>query len=285
MTWPLGASTFIWTSPFGDGDLSLLGRIAAMGFKVVEVCVEDPTILSATRVAREAANCGLTVSVCGAFGPGRDAASADAHIRKDTEEYLKTLVRFAAEVGSPHVAGPMYAQTGLIGPGAGDQRSRWAQAVEFLHCVADYADVFGVSLAIEPLVRYEADLVNTVRQGLAMCTAVDASNVGLMLDTYHMNIEEHTFTQAIAEAGRRCLAVQVCENDRGAPGSGHIDWAEVFSSLRRIDYRGSLVIESFVPSVHQLATAVCMWRPVAESPDELASSGFAFLTSLMGDAS
>ena len=123
-------------------------------------------------------------------------------------------------------------------------------------------------MAIEPLNRFETDLVNTVEQGLDLCDRIGRDNVGLLLDTFHMNIEEKSIPDAVRMAGERVFHVHTSENDRGAPGSGHIDWEGLFSALGDIGYDGQLVIESFTPEIKEIARAVSLWRPVAASGDD-----------------
>ncbi len=130
---------------------------------------------------------------------------------------------------------------------------------------------------MEPLNRFETDLVNTVEQGLDLCDRIGRANVGLLLDTFHMNIEEKSFTEAMTRAGDRLFHMQVAENDRGTPGSGHVPWDEVFRALDAVGYNGSVVIESFLPTVAEIARAVSLWRPVAPSMDALARDGHAFI--------
>lgn len=172
----------------------------------------------------------------------------------------------------------MYSATGktrLLTPNDREQQRRWA--TESLREVASYAGERGVSLAIEPLNRFETDLVNTVDQGLDLCERIGADNVGLLLDTFHMNIEEKFIPHAVRAAGDRVFHVHACENDRGTPGSGHVDWDGLFAALREIDYSGQLVIESFTPTIMEIARAVSLWRPLAASDDDLARDGLAFL--------
>jgi D-psicose/D-tagatose/L-ribulose 3-epimerase len=139
-------------------------------------------------------------------------------------------------------------------------------------------------LAIEPLNRYETDMINTVEQGLELCAAVDAENVGLLLDTYHMNIEEKSMGDAIRTAAGRLFHFHACENDRGTPGTGHIPWADAFEALSDIGYTGHVVIESFTPAVTEIARAVSLWRPLDASGDELAAAGLRFLETALAAA-
>lgn len=273
-----GASTFIWESPFGDDKMHLAERVAEFGFDILEVCIEDPARVSAAGIGGAAEEAGVGVSVCGAFGPDRDVSHEDPERRQKSVDYLKFCIDIAAEVGSPNVIGPMYSATGKARLLPEDDRERqrgWA--TESLREAADYAGERGIGLAIEPLNRFETDLVNTVEQGLDLCERVGRDNVGLLLDTFHMNIEEKSIPDAIRAANDRVFHFHACENDRGAPGSGHIEWDGVFGTLDAIEYRGAIVIESFTPEIKEIARAVSTWRPVAGSGDELARDGLRFL--------
>jgi D-psicose/D-tagatose/L-ribulose 3-epimerase len=275
---PIGISSFLLASPFTDDDTHFFEYARDIGFEVFEVCVEDPGRLSAGPLVEAARRTGLRISVCGAFGPDRDISHEGPAQRARGVEYLKACIDLAAAVGSPHVAGPMYSATGkarLLAPEQREQQRAWA--VQSLRETADYAAEQGVRLAVEPLNRFETDLVNTVEQGLDLCRRTGRANVGLMLDTFHMNIEEKNLAEAITRAGDRLFHMQVAENDRGTPGSGHVPWDEVFGALDAVGYNGSIVIESFLPTVAEIARAVSLWRPVAASMDALARDGYAFV--------
>lgn len=282
----VGLSTFVLASPFSDADADAFDLVSDMGYDLIEVCVEDPDVLSAEWIAENAARTGLQVSICGAFGPGRDVSVESAEDRAVAVDYLRQCVDIAALVGSPHVAGPMYAQTGvarMLPPEA--RQAQRARAAESLRIVADHAAERGVALAIEPLNRFETDLVNTVEQGVELCRLIERPNVGLMIDSFHMNIEEKSIGAAVRHAGDLVFHVQVSENDRGTPGSGHIPWSEYFDALDDIGYAGSIVVESFLPTVEAIARAVSLWRPVAPSMDALARDGLAFVRSMSDGSS
>jgi len=281
----LGVSTYLWASPFGDEHLDLFRHARDLGCDVLEICVEDPALITAQAVRSAAEDAAVSVSVCGAFGPERDVSHEEEIVRRAGVDYLRGCIDLAAAVGSPHVAGPMYSATGktrLLSQGERERQRSWA--VESLAEAADYAAARAVRLAIEPLNRFETDLVNTVEQGLELCERIGRSNVGLLLDTFHMNIEERSLPDAIRSVGDRVFHFHACENDRGAPGSGHVDWDGVFAALGDIGYRGQVVIESFTPEIREIARAVSLWRPLAESPDALAEAGLAFLRSVVGRA-
>jgi D-psicose/D-tagatose/L-ribulose 3-epimerase len=145
-----------------------------------------------------------------------------------------------------------------------------------------YAAEREVRLAFEPLNRFETDLINVVDQGLKLIEDVGAPNLGFHLDTFHMHLEEKDSAAAVRKAGDRVFHVHACENDRGVPGTGQVDWNGVFRALREIEYQGHVVIESFTPEVKSIARAVCIWREIAPSQDAIAGEGLKFLQTLPG---
>ena len=139
----------------------------------------------------------------------------------------------------------------------------------------------GVTIALETLNRFETDLINTCEQCLRLVSDIGLNSVGIHLDTFHMNIEEKSIYAAIKLAGAKLAHVHACENDRGAPGSGHVDWPGLAKGLREINYTGAAVIESFTPTCQAIAAATCIWRPLAVSQDALAADGLKFLRNLL----
>ena len=281
---PFGANTWIWVSPLTDADVVVIApRLAAWGFDVIELPVEDPGDWDPARTARLLADHGLGATVCAVMPPGRELVAAPPDVVAATQDYLRRCVDAAAAVGSAVVAGPMYASVGRTWRPAPGERDRLAgELVTALAPVANHAAACGVRLAVEPLNRYETSVVNTVDQGLAMLDDLPADAVGLALDTYHLNIEEQDPAAAVRRAGAagRLAHVQVCANDRGAPGADHMDWPALRDALAAAGYAGPLCIESFTAENASIATAASIWRPLARSQDAIATDGLAFLRSV-----
>jgi D-psicose/D-tagatose/L-ribulose 3-epimerase len=216
------------------------------------------------------------------MAPGRDLVATSPEAVATTQAYLRSCVDLATAVGAPSVCGPFYAQTGRVWRMTPDERdAAYAEWREHLAPVADYAGERGVRIGIEPLNRYETSLVNTVDQALTGLGPLLDRNVGLALDTYHLNIEERSSADAIRAAGEHLVHVQVCGSDRGAPGGDQTDWPAIVGALDEVGYDGALTIESFTPDNASIAVAASIWRPLAASPDELATHGLAFLRSLL----
>ena len=277
-----GANTFIWASPFSTAtDLLLVEKVAYLGFDLIEVAFEDLALIDAELLAEHAANVGLDILVCGAYGPGRNLVSADAAERAATAAYVRGLIDAAVICGSEVVAGPAYGAVGKTPAAdpAARQRERDLAAAE-LRPLAAYAGDHGVRLALEPLNRFETDLINVVEQGLALVEAVGSPHIGLHLDTFHMHLEERDSAAAIRAAGDRLFHFHACENDRGTPGRGQVAWPAIAAALADVGYGGPVVIESFTPEVKSIARAVCIWRDIAPSQDAIAGEGLAFLKGL-----
>jgi D-psicose/D-tagatose/L-ribulose 3-epimerase len=277
---PIAVNTFVWHSPLNDDRLaSTATAVAAWGYDGLEVALENLGDWDPVRARDLLAEHGLRSVVGAVFGPGRELACADATVIASTQDYLRGAVDVAVLQGSPLVIGPMYTSVGRTWRMTGNERSEaLAQLRESLIPVLAYAGEHGVRLAIEPLNRYETSMLTTTEQVMELIDPLPAETVGVNLDTYHMNIEEKSLGVAFDLAGDRLLHLQVCGNDRGAPGDDHLDWADVRRGLERIGYRGMLGFESFTADNASIATAASIWRPFAPTQDALARRALENLT-------
>ncbi len=280
-----GASTFIWTSPFSNRSLDLVDKVKDLGFDLIEVCVEDPSTIDAAAIRNRLAAVGIGATVCGAFGPDRDLSSDDPRVRENGITYLKRCVDIAVNLGARSVVGPMYSAVGRTQMVEQDiRRAQRRLAAESIRIAADHAAPEGIRLGIEPLNRFETDLINTVEQGLVLLDEIDRANVGFLLDTFHMNIEEKSIPSAIRAAKGRIVEFHACSSDRGTPGEDHLPWPAIVAALAETGYDGPVVIEAFTPAIKEIARAVALWRPLAESEDALAGNGLRFLHSVFKKA-
>ncbi|MDA8368881.1 MAG: sugar phosphate isomerase/epimerase [Nocardiopsaceae bacterium] len=278
----LGVNTWVWTSPLTDTALERLApRIRDWGFDVIELPVENIGDWTPSRAAKLLDGLGLSATVTLVMGPGRELVATDHATVTATRDYLCRVVDAAAAVGSAVIAGPAYSSVGRTWRMTGAERAaHYAELADGLGPVVEHAAASGVRVAVEPLNRYETSLLNTVDQALAALAGLPPEGCGLALDVYHMNIEETDIAAAVRRASGRIAHVQVCANDRGAPGSDHIDWPALLAALDDSGYRGPLVIESFTADNASIATAASIWRPLAADQDTLATDGLAFLRRL-----
>ena len=280
----LGLNTFLYASPFTDRQApTLLRRFAKWGFDTVEVAIEDPAHVHPARLREAADKAGITVgTVCAALGPGRDLRGTSAEQRASMR-YLSALVDQAADLGARAVIGPLYSVVGRAE--AHDARTKaahWKSVVRNLRELADHAEARGVMLAIEPLNRFETDFLNTVDQGLELVRDIESPAAGLLLDTFHMNIEEKDPADAIRRAGRHLAHFHACGTDRGVPGDDHLDWKSIAAALRAAQYDGDVVIESFTPDVEVIARAAAIWRTIVPRKDDIPVRGLAHLRKVLG---
>ena len=278
----IGANTWIWVSPLTDDNVgAMLDRVAGLGFDAVELPLESAGDLSADVVREALDRTGLIPCVVGAMAPGRDLVSADPDAVSTTQDYLRACVDLAAHLGAAAACGPFYAATGRVWRMTSDERtSAYREWRENLAPVVEHAAERGVQVGIEPLNRYETSLVNTVEQALTGLDGLLGPALGVALDTYHLNIEQRSSADAIRTAAEHLVHLQVCGNDRGAPGHDQTDWAGILAALDEVGYAGPLVIESFTADNASIATAASIWRPLAPTQDDLAREGLAFLREL-----
>lgn len=274
----LGVSTWLWTSPFTTESISLFSKIKEMGYDVVEIPVEDPDMIDVDKVKEALDAHGLEVVVCGAFGPNRDLTHDDPSYHETCFTYISACLDICVGLGAKFFAGPMYSAVGkarLVSPE--QKKVEWDRAVTNLRKVCQMAEAKGLEIALEPLNRFESDLVNTAEDVLRLVQDIDHSAAKVLLDGFHMNIEEPDLGNAIRSVGDKLIHLQVSENYRGTPGTGQTRWEDYQRGLAAINYKGVVSIESFTPDVKELAGAVCIWKPLVPSQDGFASEGFTFL--------
>lgn len=277
-----GVNTWVWTSPLTDAELEKLApHVAGMGFDWIEVPLESLDDLDPARGAAIIQEHGLGVSACAAMGPDRDLIHPDESIRLNGMNYVRGAILATQELGATNLVGPIYSAVGRTWQSTTEERARDTDLlVSQLHALADYAGDHGVVLCLEPLNRFETSFINLAAQAIEVVDRVAHPACQMMLDTFHMNIEEKNLGDAIRAAGSRVKHIHACENDRGAPGSGNVAWTDVAQAVQDIHYEGPVVIESFTSKVQSIARAAAIWRSLAPTQDALAEDGLKFLKGL-----
>lgn len=273
-----GVSTWLWQSPFTTESVALFPKIKAMGFDMVEIPVEAPELIDGALVKEALLANGLRAIVCGAFGPTKDFTHEDVGVHENCFRYIEKCFRLCNQWETDFLAGPMYAAVGKARLISEEQRKiEWERAVTNLNRVCTIANGYGLSIALEPLNRFESDLINTAEDVMRLIKDINQNNAKVLLDGFHMTIEEKNIKEAIKRVGDKLIHVQVSENNRGVPGTGLTPWNDFKMALVDIDYQGAIVIESFTPEIKELAAAVCIWKNLAANQDEFASDGLQFL--------
>lgn len=272
-----GINLLNWNSQIGPEERAILPRIAELGYDAVEVPIFTPDRFPLQETAAALRDAGLTCTV--STSPPPQVSLVDAETADAGVDFLAQVIRCAETLGAEILCGPLALPVGEL-RGRGYTAQEWASAVAALRAAGDIAAAAGVTLALEPLNRFETYFVNTVEQGVQLMDEVDHPAVGLLLDTFHMHIEEKSTPAALVAGARHLRHVHASENDRGIVGSGQVPWLAVWASLRQIDYQGWVVVESFNAFLPELAGATCIWRPVAPDPMTLAQESLTFLQTL-----
>jgi D-psicose/D-tagatose/L-ribulose 3-epimerase len=194
----------------------------------------------------------------------------------EAEAFLKHALEITQQLGSPCLTGVTYTTIGKLS-GAPPTEQEYDRIAAVLKPVAQYAQSLGLELGLEPCNRYETHLLNTGQQCAELIERIDEDNLFIHFDTYHMNIEERDFAEAIIQSGQHCRYIHLSESGRGIPGQGTVDWDSIFRGLAAIDFRGDLVLEAFMVIHPDIARALAVWRPVAPSSEAIVEQGFSFL--------
>ncbi|MBC8172067.1 MAG: sugar phosphate isomerase/epimerase [Anaerolineae bacterium] len=278
-----GVNTWVWVSPLTTDELKQLApRVKQMGFDWIEIPLEGIGDLDYKTGAQLLKDNGLLGSTCAAMGPDRDLIHSDPAIQENGMDYIRQCIDASQALGVTNLVGPIYAAVGRVWQQTADERAHDTDVlVKNLSSLAAYAGDRGVVLGIEPLNRFETSFLNLADQAIEVIDRVNHPACKIMLDSFHMNIEEKSLGAAIRKTSSRLAHFHACENDRGAPGSGNVTWSEVGQALRDIGYDGPVVIESFTNKVKSIARAAAIWRPFERNQDALAENGLEFLKKLL----
>jgi sugar phosphate isomerase/epimerase len=218
-------------------------KAAALGYQGIELMVRDPAGLDWPAVKGTLAAAGLEVPqvVTGElFGAdGLCLATTDASLYARAEQRTRAVIDLAAYLGAIVNIGRLRGRLEWLGGGP----DAWRTAAERIGRVAEYAAEQGVRIALEPLNRYETDFLYTAADGMRLIGELGLDNLGLMLDVFHMNIEETGFAEGFLTAGDRLWHVHVADSNRNYPGSGHMPFGEIFAALRAMGYQGYVSAE------------------------------------------
>jgi sugar phosphate isomerase/epimerase len=229
------------------GDLETnLARISALGYDGVELAIRNPSQIDLDKLEALVRKFNLRVPAIGtgqAWGEeGLSFTDPDPQVREKAIERIKSHIPAASCFGAVIIIGLI---RGIVKPGVDS-----AQAMDWLiHALRECSEAarpHGIRLALEPINRYETTLINTVSQGLELIDRVGADNFGLLLDTFHMNIEETTIEGSIRACGERIFHFHVADSNRWYPGAGHLDFRSILTSLASTDYQ-SWVSGEFLP--------------------------------------
>jgi D-psicose/D-tagatose/L-ribulose 3-epimerase len=268
----LGVHAYVWTSEWNDSQLGLIERASKLGLDLIEIPLMRLDLCNPLTIRKECERLNMYVCTSTVLNASSDLTADSGAVRVAGLKYLKACVKATADMGGNTFSGVIYSAIGKKSarrPGV----KEWNHSARGLKEVCRYAQDYGVTVGIEPVNRYETYLINTCEQALEMVGLIDEPNAAVHLDTYHMNIEEKDFYKVTKLAGERLCHIHLCENDRGIPGTGLVDWDDIFRALGEMRYNGNMALESFVEVSDNMREATCIWRDLAPSSDVLVDEG------------
>jgi len=270
-----GVHIALWMKTWQDDVVPYIEETARLGFDGVELSLLGMTDDNIARIRKCLDDTGLELTCTTGLSMAQDITSDDAEIREAGMAYLENAIKTVAALGSPLLSGVIFAPWGKRV--MENRESRLSRSVEALKRVAPLAKEHGVTLGIEAINRFETDLINTAEQAVQLAEDVDEENIGVLLDSFHMNMEEKDIVSALKRSKEKLVHFHCVENDRGAPGSGHTPWPTFFEGLKAIDYDGWLTLEMFIRANEAVSPDLAIWRPIETNPSEAAERGLAFL--------
>ena len=279
----VGMNLLLWSDNANYREHShLLDFCKEVGFDGVEFnvgVVHDAE--DCVKFGEHAKELGLDVTTVATFDPSVcNPISPDPAMRAKVFPEFKRCIDLSIALGSKLICGPLFQGLGYFS-GARPTQQEWDWSIETMRPCFEYAQSKGITVAVEPINRFECYLLNTVADGVRYVKEINLDNVGLLVDTMHSNIEELDMAKSYREALPYIKHVHISENDRGVPGTGHACGKEIFDVFKEGGYDGYLTIEAFNLGAPSLMGALHLWRTFAPSDDDLARNGCKYIRSML----
>lgn len=278
-----------WEHDWAGNYHEYIDRVADLGFDTLELsCASLPESDSELRsLGRHAHERGITLTT--GYGPTKDVdlSSPEPSVAKRGLEKFAVLFRKLELLNATIIGGGLYSYWPVDYSLPFDKRSRWDTSVANVRKAASLASDHGITMCMETLNRFESYLINTAEECRRFVSEVGSGNVGIMLDTFHMNIEEDSFRSAIVTAGGLLQHVHLGEANRRVPGKGRLPWDEIGAALHDISYDGACVMEPFVMPGGTIGHEIRVWRELekdtsAQALDEDARQSLTFIRRAFG---
>jgi len=256
-----------WTHDWDADFHPFIDKVAELGFDVLEV--NPGTIANMTSEERQSLKAhaddkNIILSHCIGLPHKYDIASEDEAIRENGIAYLEKIAEAIGEMGGGNLSGIIYSSWPATMPeGETDKRPYVERSVASMKKAIKAAEDNNVIFNMEVVNRFEQFLMNTCDEAIAYVEAVDSPNAKILLDTFHMNIEEDFIGEAIQKAGDKLGHFHIGENNRMPPGYGHIPWTEVGAALRKISYQGYVVMEPFLMPGGEVGRDIKVFRDMS----------------------
>ncbi len=267
----LGIFMNFWEKNWDADHKKYIKKASDIGFDVLEFQAQPLLEMSKDHMkdlAKLAEDCGIELTYSLGLDRNYDVSSMDEKVRLGGVDYLQRIVERIGYMGGTLLSGVSYAGWGTPDNFLGDKRPYWENSIKSMREIIKTAEDNGVTYCVEAVNRFETCLINTAAEALAYVAEIDSPNIGVLLDTYHMNIEENNIGDAIRLVGDKLTSFHTGENNRTAPGRGHLDWDEIFGALADINYKNRIVSEPFVMEGGEVGRDIHVYRNLVENPSE-----------------
>lgn len=276
-----GVHAGLWMKNWTDDPEPIFNIASDIGYDGVELSLLGIGLDRADEIRAQAAGHGLALTCSTGLGPDADPTSEDPAVRENAVATLTEAIQVTARLGARGLAGVVAAPWGVFDPA--NKAARAARSAETLARIDGVLRDHDVTLGIEALNRFESDLTSTAAETCAIARSAGSDRIGVLLDSFHMNIEEKDPPAAIRAAGSTLVHYHVSDNDRGRPGSGRYDFPADAAALKDIGYSGWVVAEMFVMAGHPSSRDLNIWRDIEPDPTEAATKTLAYLKDVFGD--
>jgi D-psicose/D-tagatose/L-ribulose 3-epimerase len=261
-----------WTDKWTGDYKYFVDKVARLGFDILEVQPDE--LLSMSKAEQEnlrqmANDRGLELTYCIGFSQDKDMASESASVRQAGLDYAIKILDVIHFMGGKVFGGINYSAWPAVFPSnLIDKRPYLERSARCVKEISKVAEDYGITYCLEIVNRFEHFLLNTAAEGVAFVDAIGSPNVKLLLDAFHMNIEEDNIGAAITSVGDRLGHFHIGETNRKPPGQGRMPWDEIAQSLKKINYQGRVVMEPFIKPGGEVGEAIHVWRDLSGSADE-----------------
>jgi D-psicose/D-tagatose/L-ribulose 3-epimerase len=267
----------LFVENFTEKELPLLDKVKEMGFDGIEFVLFEPESFPADTVRQRCQSIGLGINTAIGLSSAHNLISPEPETRRRGIEFMKRLIDISQQIRAENLTGVNYAGWGYL-TGRMRTQKEWDWGVDAFREVCKFGrENSDVKLCIEVVNRFESHFINIASDAVRFLNEVNEPNALVHLDTFHMIREEDNIAEAVRICGNKLGYVHACESQRGIPGSGVVPWEEFFGALKSVEYDGWITVESFTTELENVARLCCIWRKLAESPEQLATQGLEFL--------